>query len=56
MFKFPYISLDVEATGVDVNRVHVLQLAAVYDDGSHIDSLSSFNVVIRWPVIKDLEI
>ena len=51
MFKFPYISIDVETTGIDVNRVHVLQLAGIYDDGSHIESLSTFDVVIRWPVI-----
>lgn len=51
MFRFPYVSLDIETTGTDLNRSHVLQLAAVYDDGSHIDSLSNFNVVIRWPDI-----
>lgn len=52
MFRFPYVSVDVETTGTDVNAAHVLQLAAVYDDGSHIDSLSNFNVVIRWPEIR----
>jgi len=51
MFKFPYVSIDVETTGTDLLRSHVLQLAAVYDDGSHIGSLSNFNVVIRWPAI-----
>jgi oligoribonuclease (3'-5' exoribonuclease) len=51
MFKFPYVSIDVETTGLDVDKSHVLQLAAVYDDGSHVESLSTFNMVIRWPVI-----
>ncbi len=52
MFRFPYVSLDIETTGTDVNAAHILQLAAVYDDGSHIDSLSNFNVVIRWTEIR----
>ena len=51
MFMFPYVSIDVETTGTDIDKCHVLQLAAVYDDGSHVESLSTFNVVIRWPVL-----
>lgn len=44
MFKFPYVSIDVETTGTNIDKSHVLQLAAVYDDGSHVESLSTFNV------------
>jgi oligoribonuclease (3'-5' exoribonuclease) len=51
MFRFPYVSIDVETTGLDVDKAHVLQLAAVYDVGTHIDSLPTFNTVIRWPTI-----
>ncbi len=51
MFKFPYVSIDVETTGTNIDKSHVLQLAAVYDDGSHVESLSTFDVVIRWTEI-----
>lgn len=50
-FRFPYLALDVETTGVDIARVHVLQLSAVYDNGKPIKELSTFNVVIAWPKI-----
>ena len=50
-FRFPYLSLDIETTGLDRQRVHVLQLAAVYDNGKSLKDLPTFNQVIRWPVI-----
>jgi hypothetical protein len=50
-FRFPYLSLDVETTGVNVPKVHVLQLSAVYDNGDSIESLPTFDAVIAWPKI-----
>jgi len=43
----PYISLDIETTGPDVNTASVLQVAAVYDDAvSSIDKLEKFDILI----------
>ncbi len=50
-FRFPYLSVDIETTGVDLERSHVLQLAAVYDDGRPLEELPTFNRVVRWKVI-----
>ena len=50
-FRFPYLSLDVETTGVNVQKVHVLQLSAVYDNGDSIEALPTFDAVIAWPTI-----
>jgi DNA polymerase III alpha subunit (gram-positive type) len=50
-FRFPYLSLDIETTGLDRQHVHVLQLAAIYDNGKDLEKLPTFNEVIRWPVI-----
>lgn len=49
--RFPYLALDIETTGLDRQRVHVLQLAAIYDNGLSPEKLPTFEVVIRWPVI-----
>ncbi len=50
-FRFPYLALDLETTGLDRQQSHVLQLAAIYDDGSHLEGLPTFDVVIKYPVI-----
>src|SRR3972149_7680090 len=50
-FRFPYLALDVETTGVNIEKVHVLQLAAVYDNGNAIRDLQTFNEVIAWKEI-----
>jgi oligoribonuclease (3'-5' exoribonuclease) len=50
-FRFPYLSLDIETTGLDRQRSLVLQLAAIYDNGKPLEDLPTFDVVIRWPVI-----
>lgn len=50
-FRFPYLALDVETTGVNIEKVHVLQLSAVYDDGGPVEDLATFNEVIAWPRI-----
>ena len=52
MFRFPYVSIDIETTGLDRQKVHVLQLAAVYDNGQDIEDLPTFDRVIKWPVIS----
>ena len=54
-FHFPYLSIDIETTGLDRQRVHVLQLAAVYDNGDPLKKLPTFNEVIKWPVINQAE-
>jgi len=55
MFRFPYVSIDIETTGLDRQKVHVLQLAAVYDSGQDIEDLPTFDRVIKWPVISHSE-
>ena len=50
-FRFPYMSIDIETTGLDRQKVHVLQLSAVYDNGKDIGDLPTFDRVIKWPVI-----
>ena len=47
----PYISIDLETTGLDLERSQILQIAAVYDDGkSPIAELPRFNVFINEPI------
>ncbi len=55
MFRFPYLSIDIETTGLDRQRSHVLQLAAVYDNGKDLEDLPTFDRVIKWPVISHAE-
>ncbi len=55
MFRFPYLSIDTETTGLDRQKSHVLQLAAVYDNGKALEDLPTFNRVIKWPVISHAE-
>jgi oligoribonuclease (3'-5' exoribonuclease) len=50
-FRFPYLALDIETTGLDTQRSHVLQLAAVYDNGKALGELATFNCVIKWASI-----
>jgi len=54
-FRFPYVSIDIETTGLDRQKSHVLQLAAVYDNGKDLEDLPTFNRVIKWPVIAHAE-
>jgi hypothetical protein len=54
-FRFPYLSIDIETTGLDRQKVHVLQLAAVYDNGKDLEDLPTFDRVIKWPVITHAE-
>ena len=51
-FRFPYVSLDIETTGVDKQKSHVLQLAAVYDNGDSLKSLQTFTRIIKWKKIN----
>jgi hypothetical protein len=55
MFRFPYLSIDIETTGVDRQKSHVLQLACVYDNGKDLAELPTFSRVIKWPVISHAE-
>ncbi len=50
-FRFPYLALDLETTGLDRQQSHVLQLAAIYDDGGPLAELPVFNVIIKHYVI-----
>ncbi|MEE9214683.1 MAG: hypothetical protein V3U54_07790 [Thermodesulfobacteriota bacterium] len=44
----PYISVDVESTGIDVNNDKILQLAMVFDDGvSSLDSLHTVSFLVN---------
>lgn len=51
-FRFPYVSIDIETTGLDRQKVHVLQLAAIYDNGKDIEDLPTFDRIIKWPIIS----
>lgn len=45
--NFPYLAIDVETTGLDTDRSQILQIAAIYDDGSSpIENLQRFNEII----------
>jgi DNA polymerase III epsilon subunit-like protein len=35
IIKMPYVSIDLETTGLDPQECQILQLGAVYDDGKH---------------------
>lgn len=44
----PYISLDIETTGLDINKAEVLQIAMVFDDGSSpVDELPRLSFLIK---------
>lgn len=51
----PYVSIDIETTGIS-DESHILQIAAVYDDlVSPIDELKTFNVAIKYDVMTHCE-
>lgn len=54
-FRFPYVSIDIETTGLDKQKSHVLQLSAIYDNGKTIRKLPTFDRVIKWSVIAHRE-
>lgn len=48
----PYMAIDIETTGLDVERVHILQLGWVIDDGvSPRDQLKRGSIIIKEEVI-----
>jgi len=51
----PYMSLDIETTGLNKEKSEVLQIAAVLDNGGPLESLPAFNVYIKNPTITHLE-
>lgn len=49
----PYISLDIETTGLDKKKCQVLEVAAVYDDlVSPISELPTQSWWVDWPLLK----
>lgn len=54
---FPYLAVDIETTGLDRNKSHILQLAAVYDNdpSAAVEDLPTFSCQIRWPLIVHAE-
>jgi hypothetical protein len=42
----PYLSIDVETTGINVDKVQILQLAAIWDDGRPLNELATFNCLV----------
>lgn len=45
----PYISLDIETTGTNIQKSGILQIGAVYDDGKNAtDKLQTFKRFIKW--------
>lgn len=52
----PYIALDIETTGLDTEKSHVLQIGWVIDDGvSPLDKLEKGSVIIKEEEIKYAE-
>lgn len=52
----PYISLDLETTGVNIERSKILQIGLVYDDGkTQIDKLPKRNIFVKWDTIEYAE-
>ena len=48
----PYISLDLETTGLDVEKSQILQIGMVFDDGiSDIEDLPKLNIIVNNPNI-----
>lgn len=44
----PYVSLDLETTGLDTGKSQILQIGAVLDDGkSPIDQLETLNILVE---------
>lgn len=51
----PYVSIDIETTGID-SKSQILQIAAVYDDGvGHIDRLLFIDLPIKHKTIEYAE-
>jgi hypothetical protein len=46
MKPVPYLSVDIETTGLDKQKSNILQLAAVWDDGGPLEQLKTFDVLI----------
>jgi DNA polymerase III epsilon subunit-like protein len=50
----PYVALDLETTGLDHNS-DILEIGAVFDDGSPLENLDKFHVVIKYEKYKHAE-
>jgi hypothetical protein len=51
----PYVSVDIETTGIQDNA-HILQIAAIYDDlKSPVSELPMYNAVIKYDVMSHCE-
>jgi oligoribonuclease (3'-5' exoribonuclease) len=52
----PYISVDLETSGLDLEKSEILEVGAVFDDGvSPIEKLQSFSFVISLQVLTHAE-
>jgi len=52
----PYISLDIETTGLSKTKSEILQIGAILDDGlTPVDKLSTIDVLIRNPHLTHVE-
>ena len=47
----PYISIDIETTGID-DRSEILQISAVVDDGNSLDKLTTIDLPIKHEFIE----
>ncbi len=52
-----YVSIDLETTGLDPERHHILEIAAVIDDTDHpevpLDDLEKFHILVQSPLAWD---
>ena len=48
--KMPYVSIDLETTGLDPETCQILEIGAIYDNGGMLETLPIFHRYIAHPV------
>jgi len=50
VIKMPYVSIDLETTGIDPQTCQILEIGAVYDNGKCVDDLPVFHKYVYHPI------
>ena len=49
--KMPYVSIDLETTGLDADTCQILEIGAIYDDGTkYVDDLPIYHKYVYHPL------